>query len=90
MIKHNIKMKTFLRSLILISVIGFGIAVQAQDNTRFTLVRDVSELNDGDAVVIVDSEEGAALGKRTNNAKDCIYASNIDISGDEVTVNDDV
>ena len=50
-------MKTFLRSLILISVIGFSIAVQAQDNTRFTLVRDVSELNDGDAVVIVDSEE---------------------------------
>ena len=90
MIKHSIKMKTFLRSLILFSVIGFSIAVQAQDNTRFTLVRDVSELNDGDAVVIVDSEEGAALGKRTNNAKDCIYASNIDISGDEVTVNDDV
>ena len=54
-------MKTFLRSLILISVIGFSIAVQAQDNTRFTLVRDVSELNDGDAVVIVDSEEGAGI-----------------------------
>ena len=69
MIKHSIKMETFLRSLILFSVIGFSIAVQAQDNTRFTLVRDVSELNDGDAVVIVDSEEGAALGKRTNNAK---------------------
>ena len=41
-------------------------------------------------MVIVDSEEGAALGKRTNNAKDCIYASNIDISGDVVTINDDV
>lgn len=67
-------MNIFLRTLLLFSVIGFGIAVQAQDNTRFTLVRDVSELNDGDAVVIVDSEEGAALGKRTNNAKDCIYA----------------
>ena len=57
-------MNFFLRTLLLFSVIGFGIAVQAQDNTRFTLVRDVSELNDGDAVVIVDSEEGAALGKR--------------------------
>ena len=66
-------MNIFLRTLLLFSVIGFGIAVQEQDNTRFTLVRDVSELNDGDAVVIVDSEEGAALGKRTNNAKDCIY-----------------
>ena len=90
MIKHTVKMKTFLRSLILISVIGFSIAVQAQDNTRFSLVRDVSELNDGDVVVIVDSEEGAALGKRTNNAKDGIYSSKIDISGDEVTINDDV
>ena len=49
-------MNIFLRTLLLFSVIGFGIAVQAQDNTRFTLVRDVSELNDGDAVVIVDSE----------------------------------
>ena len=46
-------MNIFLRTLLLFSVIGFGIAVQAQDNTRFTLVRDVSELNDGDAVVIV-------------------------------------
>ncbi len=83
-------MKLLFRILFLcVSVAWSGVA-HSQDGTVFSLVRDASELKDGDVVVIADPEAKAALGKKMNSAHDGIYSINIAVDGDEITINDDV
>lgn len=83
-------MKLLFRILFLcVSVAWSGVAY-SQDGTVFSLVRDASELKDGDVVVIADPEAKAALGKKMNSAHDGIYSINIAVDGDEITINDDV
>lgn len=83
-------MKLLFRILFLcVSVAWSGVAY-SQDGTVFSLVRDASELKDGDVVVIADPEAKAALGKKMNSAHDGIYSINIAVDGDEITINDDI
>ena len=83
-------MKLLFRILFLcVSVAWSGVAY-SQDGTVFSLVRDATELKDGDVVVIADPEAKAALGKKMNSAHDGIYSINIAVDGDEITINDDV
>lgn len=83
-------MKLLFRILFLcVSVAWSGVA-HSQDGTVFSLVRDASELKDGDVVVIADPEAKAALGKKMNSAHDGIYSINIAVDGEEITINDDV
>lgn len=83
-------MKLLFRILFLcVSVAWSGVA-HSQDGTVFSLVHDASELKDGDVVVIADPETKAALGKKMNSAHNGIYSINIDVNGDEITINDDI
>lgn len=83
-------MKLLFRILFLcVSVAWSGVA-HSQDGTVFSLVRYASELKDGDVVVIADPEAKAALGKEMNSAHNGIYSINIDVNGDEITINDDI
>ena len=55
-------MTVILRTLFLVFLIVLSTAVRSQDdNTVFTLVRDVSELKEGDVLVIVNKVAGVAL-----------------------------
>lgn len=72
-----------------VSVAWSGVA-HSQDGTVFSLVRYASELKDGDVVVIADPDAKVALGKEMNSAHNGIYSINIDVNGDEITINDDI
>ncbi len=55
-------MTVILRTLFLVFLIALSTAVRSQnDNTVFTLVRDASELKEGDVLVIVNKAAGVAL-----------------------------
>lgn len=83
-------MKLLFRILFLcVSVAWSGVA-HSQDGTVFSLVRYASELKDGDVVVIADPDAKVALGKEMNSAHNGIYSINIDVNGDEITINDDI
>lgn len=83
-------MKLLFRILFLcVSVAWSGVA-HSQDGTVFSLVRDASELKDGDVVVIADPDAKVALGKEMNSAHNGIYSTNIAVNGEEITINDDV
>lgn len=83
-------MKLLFRILFLcVSVAWSGVA-HSQDGTVFSLVRYASELKDGDVVVIADPDAKVSLGKEMNNAHNGIYSINIDVNGDEITINDDI
>lgn len=63
-------MTVILRTLFLVFLIVLSTAVRSQDdNTVFTLVRDASELKEGDVLVIVNKAAGVALSteQRSNN-----------------------
>lgn len=63
-------MTVILRTLFLVFLIALSTAVRSQnDNTVFTLVRDASELKEGDVLVIVNKAAGVALSteQRSNN-----------------------
>lgn len=93
MIKYTIKkntMKLLFRMLILCVSFAWSDVAHSQDDNVFNLVRDASELKEGDVVVIADPEAKAALGKKMNSAHNGIYSINIDVNGDEITINDDI
>lgn len=62
-------MTVILRTLFIIYIIMFSIVVRSQDDTVFRLVRDASELKEGDVLVIVNRSAGVALSteQRSNN-----------------------
>lgn len=63
-------MTVILRTLFLVFLIALSTAVRSQnDNTVFTLVRDASELKEGDVLVVVNRSAGVALSteQRSNN-----------------------
>lgn len=62
-------MTVILRTLFIIYIIMFSIVVRSQDDTMFRLVRDASELKEGDVLVIVNRSAGVALSteQRSNN-----------------------
>lgn len=62
-------MTVILRALFIIYIIMFSIVVRSQDDTVFRLVRDASELKEGDVLVIVNRSAGVALSteQRSNN-----------------------
>lgn len=62
-------MTVILRTLFIIYIIMFSIVVRSQDDTVFRLVRDASELKEGDVLVIVNRSAGVALSteQRFNN-----------------------
>lgn len=62
-------MTVILRTLFIIYIITFSIVIRSQDDTVFRLVRDASELKEGDVLVIVNRSAGVALSteQRSNN-----------------------
>lgn len=62
-------MTVILRTLFIIYIIMFSIVIRSQDDTMFRLVRDASELKEGDVLVIVNRSAGVALSteQRSNN-----------------------
>jgi hypothetical protein len=62
-------MTVIIRTLFIIYIIMFSIVVRSQDDTVFRLVRDASELKEGDVLVIVNRSAGVALSteQRSNN-----------------------
>lgn len=62
-------MTVILRTLFVIYIITFSIVIRSQDDTMFRLVRDASELKEGDVLVIVNRSAGVALSteQRSNN-----------------------
>lgn len=62
-------MTVILRTLFLVFLIVLSTAVRSQDdNTVFTLVRDASELKEGDVLVIVDQDAKVALSNEISTA----------------------
>lgn len=62
-------MTVILRTLFIIYIITFSIVVRSQDDTVFRLVRNASELKEGDVLVVVNRSAGVALSteQRSNN-----------------------
>lgn len=62
-------MTVIIRTLFIIYIIMFSIVVRSQDDTVFRLVRDASELKEGDVLIIVNRSAGVALSteQRSNN-----------------------
>lgn len=62
-------MTVILRTLFVIYIITFSIVVRSQDDTVFRLVRNASELKEGDVLVVVNRSAGVALSteQRSNN-----------------------
>lgn len=78
-------MTVILRTLFLVFLIALSTAVRSQDdNTVFTLVRDASELKEGDVLVIVNKAAGVALSteQRSNNRG----ATSVVLTDDNVVV----
>lgn len=80
-------MTVILRTLFLVFLIALSTAVRSQDdNTVFTLVRDVSELKEGDVLVIVDQDAKVALSNEISTASS-ILSVGITIDGNNVIIN---
>lgn len=77
-------MTVILRTLFIIYIIMFSIVVRSQDDTVFRLVRDASELKEGDVLVIVNRSAGVALSteQRSNNRG----STSVTIADDDVVV----
>lgn len=77
-------MTVILRTLFVIYIITFSIVVRSQDDTVFRLVRNASELKEGDVLVIVNRSAGVALSteQRSNNRG----STPVDIADDDVVV----
>ncbi len=83
-------MTVILRTLFLVFLIVLSTAVRSQDdNTVFTLVRDVSELKEGDVLVIVNKVAGVALSTEASSSVSIAPVS-VEIAGDDVIVNEKV
>lgn len=84
-------MTVILRTLFLVFLIVLSTAVRSQDdNTVFTLVRDASELKEGDVLVIVDQDAKVALSNEISTASS-ILSVGITIDGNNVIIsNNDV
>lgn len=84
-------MTVILRTLFLVFLIALSTAVRSQDdNTVFTLVRDASELKEGDVLVIVDQDAKVALSNEISTASS-ILSVGITIDGNNVIIsNNDV
>lgn len=83
-------MTVILRTLFLVFLIALSTAVRSQDdNTVFTLVRDVSELKEGDVLVIVNKVAGVALSTEASSSVSIAPVS-VEIAGDDVIVNEKV
>lgn len=81
-------MTVILRTLFLAFLIVLSTAVRSQDdNTVFTLVRDVSELKEGDVLVIVNKVAGVALSTEASSSVSIAPVS-VEIAGDDVIVNE--
>lgn len=80
-------MTVILRTLFLVFLIVLSTAVRSQDdNTVFTLVRDASELKEGDVLVIVDQDAKVALSNEISTASS-ILSVGITIDGNNVIIN---
>lgn len=80
-------MTVILRTLFLVFLIALSTAVRSQDdNTVFTLVRDASELKEGDVLVIVDQDAKVALSNEISTASS-ILSVGITIDGNNVIIN---
>lgn len=83
-------MTVILRTLFLVFLIVLSTAVRSQDdNTVFTLVRDASELKEGDVLVIVNKAAGVALSTEASSSVSIAPVS-VEIAGDDVIVNEKV
>ena len=80
-------MTVILRTLFLVFLIALSTAVRSQDdNTVFTLVRNASELKEGDVLVIVDQDAKVALSNEISTASS-ILSVGITIDGNNVIIN---
>lgn len=80
-------MTVILRTLFLFFLIALSTAVRSQnDDTVFTLVRDASELKEGDVLVIVDQDAKVALSNKTSTSSS-ILSVGITIDGNNVIIN---
>lgn len=77
-------MTVILRTLFLVFLIVLSTAVRSQDDAVFSLVRDASELKEGDEVIIAAPDVMVAMSKNTNSAKDAIYSAGVIICGDKI------
>lgn len=83
-------MTVILRTLFLFFLIALSTAVRSQnDDTVFTLVRDASELKEGDVLVIVNKAAGVALSTEASSSVS-IAPVYVEIAGDDVIVNEKV